>query len=90
MQPNTAHRTLALWERLGVVSHLITQNVDQLHYKAGSANVIEIHGTNSIVACLDCNYSIHRHPFQGESGTHITYLETTLFKTPDKQFRVKF
>jgi len=64
VQPNTAHRTLALWERLGVVSHLITQNVDQLHYKAGSANVIEIHGTNSIVACLDCNYSIHRHPFQ--------------------------
>lgn len=38
--------------------------MDQLHFKAGSARVLEIHGTNSIVRCLTCNYSIHRLPFQ--------------------------
>jgi len=64
VQPNLAHRTLAAWERLGKVHHLITQNVDQLHFKAGSAKVVEIHGTNSIVSCLSCNYSVHRMPFQ--------------------------
>ena len=65
VQPNTAHTALANWERRGRVHHIITQNVDQLHFKAGSANVLELHGTNSIVKCLTCNYSTHRLPFQG-------------------------
>jgi len=53
-QPNTAHLTLAQWEMNGPLTSLVTQNVDQLHYKAGSKNVIELHGTNSTVTCMSC------------------------------------
>ena len=48
-QPNSAHPSLANWERSGRVGSLVTQNVDQLHYKAGSRSVIEPHGTSSVV-----------------------------------------
>jgi NAD-dependent deacetylase sirtuin 4 len=64
LTPNAAHRALAEWERRGVVAHVVTQNVDQLHYKAGSQKVIELHGTNSRVACTSCSYSITRQAFQ--------------------------
>ena len=52
-QPNPAHVALAKWERHGdlfrpQLTHVITQNVDQLHFKAGSSKVIELHGTLSI------------------------------------------
>ena len=43
--PNAGHRALAALERAGVVSGVITQNVDLLHTKAGSANVVNLHGT---------------------------------------------
>lgn len=45
---------------------LVTQNVDQLHYKAGSRNVIELHGTNSKVVCMSCCFSQPRIQFQRE------------------------
>jgi len=41
-------------ERAGIVSGLITQNVDRLHHKAGSRRVIELHGALAEVVCLDC------------------------------------
>jgi len=53
-QPNPAHRALAALERSGVVPGLITQNVDRLHHAAGSERIVELHGTLSIVRCLDC------------------------------------
>eukprot|EP00092_Neocalanus_flemingeri_P042659 GFUD01046718.1.p1 GENE.GFUD01046718.1~~GFUD01046718.1.p1 ORF type:complete len:220 (+),score=75.94 GFUD01046718.1:333-992(+) len=56
-QPNVAHRTLAQWEEMGKLSCLVTQNVDQLHYKAGSRNVVELHGTNSAVTCMSCSFT---------------------------------
>ena len=46
------------------MSCLITQNVDQLHYKAGSRHVIELHGTNSRVTCTSCSFSQPRIQFQ--------------------------
>jgi NAD-dependent SIR2 family protein deacetylase len=58
--PNAGHRALAALERLGVVSGLITQNVDLLHTKAGSRNVIDLHGTYAQVACLDCGHRMSR------------------------------
>merc|ERR1719347_1999517 len=58
--PNISHRTLAKWEETGRVSSLVTQNVDQLHYKAGSRRVIELHGTNSTVTCMSCTFTQHR------------------------------
>lgn len=53
-QPNHVHRVLAGWERQGKVCGVITQNIDGLHQQAGSANVIEIHGTARKIACLNC------------------------------------
>ena len=52
--PNDAHRALATLEGTGLVTGLITQNVDRLHQKAGSEAVIELHGDNHRVVCLGC------------------------------------
>lgn len=59
-QPNAGHRALATLERAGVVTGLITQNVDLLHTKAGSRNVINLHGTYAQVVCLDCARTMPR------------------------------
>jgi len=64
IQPNTGHKSLAAMERAQTISHLVTQNVDQLHFKAGSEKVTELHGTNSVVACTSCGYWTHRFSFQ--------------------------
>jgi NAD-dependent deacetylase len=55
-QPNDGHRALVALERHGTLDTLITQNVDGLHQKAGTApeRVVEIHGTAREVVCLDC------------------------------------
>ncbi|BBX08788.1 NAD-dependent protein deacetylase [Mycolicibacterium aichiense] len=58
--PNAGHRALARLERAGVVTGIITQNVDLLHTKAGSRNVINLHGTYAQVVCLDCGYTMSR------------------------------
>ena len=53
-QPNAAHRALARLEAAGHVPTLVTQNVDGLHQRAGSSDVIELHGSIGAVTCLDC------------------------------------
>jgi len=53
--PNEAHYSLARLEETGVVSSIITQNIDGLHKKAGSKNVFEIHGSLREIFCQDCN-----------------------------------
>jgi NAD-dependent SIR2 family protein deacetylase len=59
-QPNAGHRALATLEHAGVVTGLITQNVDLLHTKAGSRNVVDLHGSYARVACLNCDYTMSR------------------------------
>jgi NAD-dependent SIR2 family protein deacetylase len=63
-RPNAAHLALARLEAAGVVSGVITQNVDRLHQKAGSVRVIELHGTLSEVCCLSCLRTEQREGFQ--------------------------
>jgi len=58
--PNAGHRALAALERGGVVTGLITQNVDLLHTKAGSENVVNLHGTYADVVCLGCGSTVTR------------------------------
>jgi NAD-dependent deacetylase len=53
-QPNPAHHALARLETLGVLHHLITQNVDGLHQRAGSRSVTEIHGNRYRLRCTGC------------------------------------
>lgn len=59
-QPNAGHRALAALEHAGVVTGVITQNVDLLHTKAGSKNVINLHGTYARVICLNCGRTMSR------------------------------
>jgi NAD-dependent SIR2 family protein deacetylase len=58
--PNAGHRALAALQRDEVVTGVITQNVDLLHTKAGSHNVINLHGTYAQVICLSCGDSMTR------------------------------
>lgn len=59
-QPNRGHTALAEMEAAGVVSGVITQNVDGLHLRAGSSHVIEVHGTMRRVLCLRCGQVFDR------------------------------
>jgi len=62
--PNVAHRALAALEARGALAGLITQNVDRLHQKAGSAEVIELHGALYEVRCLGCGLREDRDALQ--------------------------
>lgn len=53
-EPNAAHKALAQLERRGHVAAVITQNIDGLHQRAGSKNVIELHGTALENDCMGC------------------------------------
>jgi NAD-dependent deacetylase len=58
VKPNPAHIGLAELERMGLLSCIITQNVDGLHQAAGSENVIEFHGSHNTLTCLKCSTKI--------------------------------
>jgi NAD-dependent deacetylase len=53
-QPNAAHGAIAELERRGLIRGVITQNIDRLHRRAGSDNVIEVHGSIEWSVCLEC------------------------------------
>jgi NAD-dependent deacetylase len=53
-EPNDAHLALAELERRGLVSAIVTQNIDLLHARAGSKDVVEVHGSIRTGSCLDC------------------------------------
>ncbi len=54
-QPNAAHRKLAQWEAEGKLKAVITQNIDGLHQKAGSREVLELHGSVLRNYCERCH-----------------------------------
>lgn len=60
-QPNRAHRKLAELEQAGTLGAVVTQNIDGLHQKAGSANVFELHGSVLRNFCMSCRapYPVH-------------------------------
>ena len=53
-EPNITHKVLARWEAEGKLSTVITQNIDGLHQKAGSKNVLELHGSVLRNYCVRC------------------------------------
>lgn len=53
-KPNTAHAFLAWLQQEGILKALITQNIDNLHQDAGSADVIEYHGNSQYMVCTYC------------------------------------
>ncbi|WP_286240274.1 NAD-dependent protein deacetylase [Neptuniibacter halophilus] len=59
-EPGPAHRALAELERLGHIRLLITQNVDRLHQRSGSRNVLDLHGRSDRVKCMQCEEDFDR------------------------------
>jgi NAD-dependent deacetylase len=53
-QPNAGHRALAELQARGRVDRLLTQNIDELHQRAGATDVLELHGTMWQVVCMSC------------------------------------
>jgi NAD-dependent deacetylase len=53
-EPNPAHHALAELEARGLLDAVITQNIDRLHARAGTRELVEVHGTIDHSSCLDC------------------------------------
>jgi NAD-dependent deacetylase len=59
-EPNQAHKSLVKLEKeYEKLMAIITQNIDFLHGRAGSTNVLEIHGSGQTALCLDCQKEFH-------------------------------
>ena len=69
-QPNATHRALAALEGLGLVTQLVTQNVDGLHQRGGARRVLDLHGRLDIVDCLDCGLRLSRERMQALLAAH--------------------
>ena len=59
-EPNAAHLALAILEQAGLVEAVVTQNVDLLHERAGSRNLVEVHGSIRTATCPACGASYPR------------------------------
>ncbi len=68
-QPNRAHEALAELERAGLLHAVITQNIDQLHARAGTEALIEVHGTIGHSSCLDCGATYPLDDVRSRHGT---------------------
>lgn len=55
LKPNITHKVLALMEKNGILSSIITQNIDGFHQMAGSKNVLELHGSIHRNYCMKCH-----------------------------------
>ena len=58
IEPHDGHRVLAEWEQRVRDFTVVTQNIDGLHHRAGSKNVIELHGRLDVARCTYCDYTI--------------------------------
>jgi NAD-dependent deacetylase len=79
VEPNGAHRALAELESRGLLEAVITQNIDELHHKAGSERVIEVHGSIRTSSCQSCGAAYPREQvedlFDGEGAARCTACE---------------
>lgn len=66
IEPNSGHLVIADLERKGLSSGVITQNVDDLHRRAGSLSLVELHGNGNRVVCLSCGSRFSRAEIIGE------------------------
>jgi len=70
--PNAAHHAIAQLERLGLVAAVVTQNIDLLHERAGSREVVEVHGSIRSFTCLQCG-----------AGYELPHIRGLLAAAPD-------
>ena len=82
-EPGAAHHALAAWERTGSLAHLVTQNVDGLHQRAGSRAVIDLHGRLDVVVCLGCGRRTSREAVQDAMAAANANWSATAVAAPD-------
>lgn len=70
-EPNVTHKVLARWEREGKLSAVVTQNIDGLHQKAGSKNVLELHGSVLRNYCVRCHKSYSAEYVKNSKGVPL-------------------
>lgn len=63
-EPNRGHRAVTRLQERGLLGHVVTQNVDGLHQRAGTQGVHELHGSLASVICVDCGVREERSRFQ--------------------------
>jgi NAD-dependent deacetylase len=68
-EPNAGHRAIAALEERGLVRAVVTQNIDTLHSRAGSRDVVEVHGSIRTAECLRCH-------FVEDAGAVLAQLQT--------------
>lgn len=71
-EPHAGHRVVADWQRRGLVSTLITQNVDGYHTAAGTPDALELHGTLRLVRCESCDGEASAATFLAPKGEICT------------------
>jgi len=71
-QPNPAHLALARLQNAGYISVIVTQNIDGLHTKAGSKEVLEVHGTLNTMTCTNCYRTVPSEQYANEYIEHCT------------------
>ncbi len=67
-RPSSAHRILASWEKRGILSFLVTQNIDGLHREAGTRHISEFHGSIEYLVCMSCGERTDAGPAALASG----------------------
>lgn len=83
-RPNPGHRAVADLEAAGLVTGVITQNVDGLHQAAGSARVVDLHGRLDRVVCLQCQARCTREDVDRRlSAVNAEWRTTVLAHNPD-------
>jgi len=82
--PNPAHHALAQLERHGFIHTLVTQNVDDLHARAGSRSLVELHGNLKTVICLQCGSRLSRAAMQQAlEENNIVFRQQSAASAPD-------
>jgi NAD-dependent deacetylase len=81
-EPNEGHRAIAELEQRGLVKAVITQNIDLLHTRAGSQDVVEVHGSIRTASCPECGAT---HPLE-ESMLPVPRCECGAVLKPDVVF----
>ena len=81
--PNAAHRAFAAWEAGGTLAHVVTQNVDGLHQRAGSLGVIDLHGRLDVVVCLGCGARTPREALQTSIAVENPHWAARGLSAPD-------
>lgn len=80
--PNPGHMALTKAEATGKIFQVVTQNVDQLHQKAGTKNVVDLHGRLDMVKCMKCLNLVSR----AKVDELLTLLNPAISKTGDFEF----